>query len=105
MELRLTAEKYQNATIRELRLYGWNYVRLVPQDQTHKGAGVLVRAQSLVTDWDQMTERVERAEAENAQLRETIAARSSAASPHADIFGNYQPPTTAHRHAKGMTSV
>ena len=70
---------YENPAIKELRSLGWNFVRLVPPgDDRRKGAGVLVRAQGLVTDWDQLVERTERAEAENEQLRATIAALTAA---------------------------
>jgi hypothetical protein len=74
----LTAPAYENGTISELRGVGWNFVRLVPQGQTHRGAGVLVSVPNLLIDWDQLTERAERAEAENAELRATVAALTAA---------------------------
>jgi hypothetical protein len=72
------AMSYENPTILELRGMGHNFVRLVPQGHSHRGAGVLVSVQNLLTDWDQLVERADRVEAENAALRETLAALTTA---------------------------
>ena len=67
-----------NATIQELRNTGWNYAKLIRADQKTIRCAVLVSVQTLVTDWDQLTERATRAEAENVELRATIAALTAA---------------------------